>query len=390
MKHLSLSPRRHQGFTLVELMVGLLLGLLAVLAITQVLALSEGRKRTMAAGSDSQVNGALAVFTLQRELEMAGYGLTAKPDALGCPLAGSFITAGPPAATETFSGTLAPVVITSGTNGAPDTLTILEARKSGFSVPVMVTAQNTDYFTVLSSLGVSAGDVMVAVPTVAYPGYTWSATTSTCRLFSVTDDGAGSSSNTGLWAQRVPHTQGGATSWNDNTALTAAFPAIPAYLVNLGSLSYNQYTVNTSSLALQVTSHNATAASSTSVLFPQIVNLQALYGKDTNNDGLVDTFDKTAPTTNDGWAQVLAVRIAVVARSTQYEKSKADKTDAVTQSAPLWDLGASSTVTGVVSCHNGSKCLQIKIDHVTDWQNYRYRIYDTTVPLRNILWNAGS
>src|SRR5512138_140979 len=68
-------------------------------------------------------------------------------------------------------------------------------------------------------------------------------------------------------------------------------------------------------------------------LFPQVVNLQAFYGKDTDNDRVVDTYDAVTPTTPAGWAQVLTVRIAVVTRSTQYEK------DEVTASEPLWDVG---------------------------------------------------
>lgn len=169
---------------------------------------------------------------------------------------------------------------------------------------------------------------MAAVPTA------WSASVP-CRLFSVTDDGAGSTSNTGLWALRVPHVEGGGISWNDNAALSL-IPA--AYLLNLGNLGYSQYSVN-ANLALQLTARTATAASSTSELFPQIVNLQALYGKDTNNDGVVDKYDHLTPTTNAGWREVLAIRIAVVARSTQYEKSAADEHDAVTQANPVWDLG---------------------------------------------------
>jgi type IV pilus assembly protein PilW len=370
---------RADGFTLIELMIGLLLGMLTVLVITQVLALSEGKKRTITTGSDAQVNGALAIYTLQRDLQMAGYGLSSKPEAIGCPLSGSLTVAGSPSVTEAYTGTLAPVVITQGTEGASDTLTVLQARKSGFSVPIVATAQSSDYFTVLSSLGAKAGDLMAAIPTA------WSASVP-CRLFSVTDDGAGSTSNTGLWALRVPHVEGGNVSWNDNDALSL-IPA--AYLLNLGNLGYSQYSVN-ANLALQLTTRTATAASSTSELFPQIVNLQALYGKDTNNDGVVDRYDDVTPTTNAGWREVLTVRIAVVARSTQYEKSEPDENDAVTQANPLWDLGASATVTDAEDCHGTSKCLPIKVDHLPDWKHYRYKVYDTIVPLRNMIWNTAN
>jgi len=376
----SVAARRSTGgFTLVELMVGLLLGMLTVLVISQVLSMSEGRKRTIASGSEAQINGALALYTLQRELQMAGYGLAAKPEALGCPVEGTQSIEGPPAAKESFAGTLAPVLITPGDDGAPDRLTLLQSRKPSFSVPIVVTGQTTDHFTVLSSLGAQAGDLMVTVPAA------WNAATP-CRLFTVTDDGLGSPSNTGLWSLRVPHVEGGANSWNDNEEL-ALSPA--SYLLNLGSLGYTEYSIGDDH-SLQATVRTATAGSSTTELFPQIVTMRALYGKDTNNDGVVDTYDATTPTGNAQWRQVLTVRIALVARSGQYEKSSADEKDAVTQSAPQWDLGTSTAVTGSKDCHDGSKCLSLKVDQVTDWKHYRYKVYDTIVPLRNMLWNAES
>lgn len=376
-------------------MVGLLLGMLAVLAITQVMAYSEGRKRTVAGGSDAQVNGALALFSLQRDLQMAGYGLAARPSALGCPLVGTLTLAGSPPSTQAFSGTLAPVVITANaTSGMPDTVTILSARKTGYAVPLILSAASSNYFTVTSSLGVTAGDLMAFVPQTTAGVAAWSATVP-CRLFSVTDDGLGSTSNTGLWALRVPHASGSSPSWNEGTAnadllaiTTQAGVSVPtSFLLNLGNLGFSAYTVDTASRSLQVTTRSSTTAGTTASVFPQIVNLQALYGKDTNNDHAVDTYDKTLPT---DWTQVLSIRIAVVARSAQYEK------DLVTQSAPLWDLGASSTVTGATPCHNGSQCLPINVSYLTEggdanaWQHYRYRIYDATVPLRNIIWNAGT
>lgn len=373
------------GFTLVELMIGLMLGLMAVLVISQVMALAEGRKRTIAGGAEAQTNGALALFTLQRALAAAGYGLaTGFKDKngsvvapLGCPIQGTFNHGG---TTEAFSATLAPVVITDGADGAPDTLTVLEGRKSSFAVPIINSAQAAEFYTVKSSLGAAAGDVMVAVPLA------WSSSVP-CRLFSVTDDGLGSASDTGLWAARVPHREGVAGgNWNDNTSLAAT---TAAGLLNLGTLGYNVFSVS-DGLALQATTRTATSASTTAELLPQIVNLQALYGKDSDGDGVVDLFDSVTPTTAEGWQAVRAIRIAVVARSTQYEKSAADESDAVTQSPPLWDVGSSIVVSGAVSCHDGSRCLELKVSHVPDWKHYRYKVYDTIVPLRNMIWNAAS
>ena len=100
---------RQGGFTLVELMVAVLLGLLTVLVISQVLVQSEARRRTISSGSDAQLNGALALFTLQRDIQMAGYGTAANPGSMGCKLQGQFGSTASPS--TSFENALAPVVI---------------------------------------------------------------------------------------------------------------------------------------------------------------------------------------------------------------------------------------------------------------------------------------
>ena len=74
-------PSRHarssaRGVTLIELMVGMVIGLLAVLVIAQVALLFEGQKRSTTGGSDAQVNGALSLQMLQRDLQIDESALT--------------------------------------------------------------------------------------------------------------------------------------------------------------------------------------------------------------------------------------------------------------------------------------------------------------------------
>ncbi len=81
---------------------------------------------------------------------------------------------------------------------------------------------------------------------------------------------------------------------------------------------------------------------------------------------------------------MVTLRVALVVRSTQYEK------DPVTAAAPVWDLGASPPVTGASSC-GSSQCLTLKVDgdiNATDWKHYRYKVYDTVIPLRNLIWRS--
>ncbi len=70
-----LHTRRERGLSLVELMVGIVVAMAAVLVVTQMFKLSEGQRRTTTGGDDAQMTGAIAISLLQRELRQAGQGL---------------------------------------------------------------------------------------------------------------------------------------------------------------------------------------------------------------------------------------------------------------------------------------------------------------------------
>lgn len=365
------SPRTQKGFTLVELMVGAVLGMLTVMVISQVLIQSESSRRNVAMGGDAEVNGSLSLFTLQRDIQVAGYGLAANPAALGCTVKNKYDTTG---ATNTFA--LAPVVINNGTSDAPDTLTVLQGHSSSSSVPMKITSEQVGRFKVESSMGLHTGDQVIAVPGTWSP----SDTTNWCTLFAVTNDIA--SADTTLSADNVPHAD--TNLWN-KTAIgpVTGYPA-NSYLLNLGSPTLKTYSIS-SAYNLQSADRASTDGTSTiQDLYPQIVNMQALYGKDTTADGTVDSYDHVTPTTPADWLTVISIRVALVARSNQYEKEE------VTTSEPLWDVGSAAPVSGetLVDCGTSSKCITLKISNLPDWKHYRYKVYSTTVPLRNVLWNS--
>jgi type IV pilus assembly protein PilW len=356
-----------RGVTLIELMISLALGLLTVLVITQVLVMSEGQRRTTTNGTDAQVNGALSLYMIQRDVQMAGYGLASNPAALGCPINANYDGT----AVAGFPFVLAPVVIESnGTAGRK--ISVMISRKASFSVPMPVTEDHpvgAGYFVVKSTLGTLAGDMFLAVPGAIGPGFS-------CALLQATNSGG--SVPTTLSSVVIPHD--GTSQWNPGS-LANTFPA-GSYVINLGPMAYRSYAVG-SGLALQTTSLlSATGGSATEDLYPGVVKLEAMYGKDTDSNGVVDTFDTVTPTTAAGWQQVLAIRVAVVARSGQYER------DVVTAAAPLWNLGTGYTVAGTSACFSGSQCLSLGLSHITDWDHYRYKVYDTVIPLRNVLWNS--
>jgi type IV pilus assembly protein PilW len=181
----------------------------------------------------------------------------------------------------------------------------------------------------------------------------------------------------------VIHDPGTNGPWNQAGGQTI-FPAAGypegSWLVNLGPLINRTYSVSASNAMQLTTLDTASGSVTTRELFPGIVNLQAYYGLDTDADGSIDTFTAVTPTSNAGWRQLVAVRMAVVARSGQFEKED------VTHAEPQWDVGAAVPVDSSVNC-GGSKCVTLKVSHLAAWKRYRYKVYDVVVPVRNMLWH---
>lgn len=369
---------RHAGFTLIELMVGLAIGLFATLAVTYVLFNHEGQKRTTIAGSDSNVNGALALTTLERGIEPAGYGFAAAPAVIGCPLQARFNGAAPAG----FPAALVPVTITDGASDAPDTIRILASGKTSFAIPTSLAgtySAGSNVFPAVSSVGFF-GQTLDSSGVVTAPGdlvVVATDATANCEMFEVTGTGKPADAN-------IPRDDA-ETRWNPSGFPAGTYNA-GALLIDLGQPVDATYSIVNNSLRVSALHINPATGAPTYdpnpvELFPDIVQLQALYGKDTNNDGQVDQWDNATPTTNAGWLQVIAVRIALVSRSSQYEHEE------VTSSNPQWDLGSAVAAPGAAAC-GSSKCLNLKIDSLPDWKHYRYRVFETVVPLRNMLWNS--
>ena len=374
---------RQHGFTLVELMVAMVLGLVTTLIIAQVITVSEGNRRTTTQGSDAQVNGSVGLYSLSRDLQMAGYGLISHAAALGCPIKAKHGSA------DMLDLTLAPVTITNDASGNP-TLRVLSAGRASFSVPMLLKADHgssATAFSVVSTVGISEGDVVMAVPS-AWSNAAW------CSAFEV-KSAAGSNP---LSSTSVPH-EAGTNSWNQpasaGVAPSNAYVGDSAYLVNLGRMVLREYLVSNNNLIMRELQTDGTW-STEQVLASGIVTMRVLYGRDTSatRDGIVDVYDTTSPTNADGWSRVLTVRIALVARSEQRERNNADGEGVVTASDPVWDVGSATTVSGTTDCPDSDsrQCLTLTIPRSsntdTEWQHYRYKVYDTVVPLRNVLWSA--
>ena len=84
--------RRARGFSLVEILVGVAIGIVGMLVIFKTIATWDTHTRSTTAGSDAQTTGSLAMFNLERDIKQAGQGFmgigVGTPGALGCAVSG--------------------------------------------------------------------------------------------------------------------------------------------------------------------------------------------------------------------------------------------------------------------------------------------------------------
>ena len=337
------------GFSLIEVMVAIVIGLLAILAVMSVFLNFEGQKRTTTGGADAHENGLVAMSLIERDLRVAGLGLVG----LGCTAVNGFnaVLGG------NFSFAPLPVVITRDDPAAgTDRLLILYSASTFGSIPAtlagpMVTSDAP--LTATHADGVSQAD-LILISEASKP----------CSLIQAS---AGSVKAGATWT--LQHDPTGAFPFNPPLG-TDIFPAggyaTGARVTNMGAMARREYFVQGASLMMRDRNipDSAATPSNPAALVDGVIAIRAQYGRDTNSDGFIDVYDNTPPVSA---AELVAVRIAVVARSGQLEKNAVSPA-----TLTLWNGGTVA---------NGGA---IALDATA--QLYRYKVYQTTIPLRNVIW----
>lgn len=337
--------RSESGFSLMEIMVAMVIGMLGILIIMQTFLLFEGQKRTTTGTADAQENALMALFTMERDLRMAGLGLVG----LGCTTINAYNANKTPA---TYSFNAWPVTIAQGDPAAgTDRITLVYSASAFGNIPTTIATAMPSESAILN---VNNGDGFVQNDLVLI-----SEPPKPCSIVQASQDGQKTGTDWNL--QHNP-------SWPYNPPAGAIFPVggygAGATLTNMGSMVNHDYFVQNNTLMMLDVNLPAGAANPLA-LVNGIVAIRAQYGRDTNADGFVDVYDNTAPLSA---TNVVAIRLAVVARSGQFEKDTVSPATLV-----LWNGG---------TILNGGA---LALDAAA--RLYRYKIYQTTIPLRNILWN---
>ena len=363
--------RPQLGLSLIEILVGIAIGAIAILAIFQTVTVWTKHTLTTSAGSDAQMAGTLALFSIERDLKQAGHGF-AKATA---PVMGCDVQASGPVSTRAFNFPLSPVTITQGAGGAPDQISVLYGDSSFFVDIENFSAATSSAKTLDRRNGFKRGDLAIVAGNASA-----SAASATCRLVEITND-----LNTD--GKTVDHVSGtysnyysaasGASRYNDVSGTGALFSSGTMY--DLGP----EPVLNTWKIANGKTLVRSELFQGTPdvEIAENVVNLKAEYGIDTDNDKRISAAEWSASAPAD-WTRVLALRVALLVRSRQFERNPdagSTASSAVTTAAPAWAGGA--FVMTNVDGSSGATSPE------NDWHFYRYRVYERVIPFRNRLWN---
>ena len=403
---------RAAGMSLVELMVGMLIGLIGIVIITHLYVTNEQYKRRTVAQGSAQSNGAIALYTLERELRMAAFGLNhsrafdCQCDAIANPGCSHIqyyydgVYSFPPNPTATGarnSLALYPVVITDNPPYGPDTLSIFygsdNERVLGTMLQFAMSNAGSN-IRIDGTIGFEARNTATAEP----GNLVVLQKDNLCRLAHVTS----------LATDALVHDS--SSKWNPAAGgtLPGAVFDTQTMVFNLGSRpNWRGYSVKlnpdgTSTGKLQFTDQFRviTAGAVSEDIMDGIVDVQAQYGLDTSSppDGIVDVWTKclthpacppATPPTKDHWIRVIAVRLAVLARSDEWIKPVAPATacEATTLAdQPTW---GGSHVLDQPPAGTGPQTFPVLQRPGVLPSCYRYRVFETVVPLRNMLWRPA-
>lgn len=349
----SIQTRRkaEAGYSLLEIMVGLLIASISLLLVMQAVVLFEEQKRSVVSGDDAESFGALGFYSLQRDVRQSGYGITPF-NLISCDL---LLDSAAGRGNITLP-TLVPVKINDPAipPGDPNTDTVMVIYGNSPSEPEgsQINAYNGNDYTVESGSSFLPGDKVMAGTTVR---------PSPCQLSLDTVSN--------VVGQNVTVTAGSA-GLGDRLYNLGPEPKMLVYAVRGGYLTLCDYAKNDCGFA-----GNLGGSSVWKPVVGNIVSLRAQYGRDTTvpMDAIVDVFDQTSPVAGSpfpdcDWSRIAAVRLVVVARNSQPNKQE------VTLASLLWegsantpiDLSATDVVPGF------------------SWKNYRYKTFETIISIRNI------
>ncbi|MCL4761169.1 MAG: PilW family protein [Burkholderiales bacterium] len=361
--------RLQRGAGLVEIMVGVTIGLLALLIIYQALALSEGYKRTTQAGGDAQSSGMIASFLLAQDLGNAGNTMAESAvETTRCPNTGNFATTWRP---------IPALIRDGGADNVSDSFDVFYGVNPVLVTPVktIVTATPGNDIVVQSPIGWAANQTFLITDQQG-----------ACEIGTVQqvvlDPAPYVTTTTGILAVRP------------QAPIAGTYGQGPSRLVSLG---VNPQKVRFDLAGDTLRRQDLMTGAAPVPIASNIMLMKAQYGLDTDGDRFIDTW---ASARDAPWReadvlaaplgqlrQIKAVRFALVVRSSQFERQfDAEGRDVATAATITADL----TIPSIFPCNGLVPCTgEMTLVNLPGTAGFRYRIFEQVVPLRNQIWNPA-
>lgn len=407
-----LRAARQAGLSLIELMVALVVSMVIVGAVFGLMSVSEGRKRTTMSVSDINQSGVFALYQLDKAIRSAGSGYSQNwPLTYGCRLnvnlSGTQILPSPASLPAPFNGLLtqlggfrlAPLLIVQ--NGAPPT--------TGTSDAIITMAGNAGYGEIPTEFSNTAPTVSGSVVNLSLIN-TMTFNAGNLVLVADRNNTAGNvqpcyigqvqAGFTGSVAVQLP--LAGVYDASKGLDGNAASVSATGVAMNLGNVgggnlpAFGVYGVGANNTLMFYDLLQSGGNGNNAIpLADGVMEMHALYGIDPNNTGNVSwqaptgafdaaTLSNGSQTAAANLYAIKAVRIGLIMRTSLPERAQQYVTSA-TASAP-----SAATATGVVS--PGPLVLFADVPGLAYTrkltgaeQNYRYRVLEATIPLRNTL-----
>jgi type IV pilus assembly protein PilW len=394
--------RKSAGLTMIELMVAIVIGLIVALVVTGSV-LTMGRQfKILGSNVASQGSAQIALSLLDAAGRSAGAGFYSN-GRLICPAWNAWNGS----AVVSDGAAFMPVrIVGSGSNTVSDTVVFTGPNASGAlsAAPVLDTTAAGAIIKVGKAGALAANDLaLIGVPGSAQP----------CTLFQVTAAPVDSASCGGNATECQDVTRAVNSSFNPAAGTFASNPGFgfstgsvdtsPAVVSRVGTTAsgfrQDAFGVQCNSLVrfnafMDTMVPACTAAplafgTGVDAIATDVVLMHAQYGISTSaaSDVVVNWVDPSGATwggtpTAANVARIKAIRVVLVSRSKEVEGSQVSSacTNAggisntgpcsfQDASAPVIDLSATTVAAG------------------KSWQNYRYRVHQAVIPLRNVIWS---
>lgn len=390
MRLVSRSARTQRGMSLIDILVGMVIGLIGMVVVLQSFSTFEAQKRTTTVSTDAQESGLMALTTIEREMRLAGYGMYYANQAICSTMrqwANSDVEPVP---------NLLPVAVTNGASDASDTLTLTFSTSSFGATPSQIqvdfngavpeiVVDNTvnnkvfkmgDYLMVGKPSDPTRPCVRLQVSGIRQDPY------NPKMLALRIEPGTTAPANPPLDKLKVLLPAGGYT--NDPDVSKAS---VVSNMATMRRVTYSVLLDASRNGTLQ--SRDITAGTDPVAIADGIVNMQVQYGISTTaqtrevSSWVNATGSWAAPSAAD-MGRIKALRVAVVARSQLKEKD-------IVRGVEMSCVNTSGTnANGPCAWRDttASPAPTIDLSGDPDWQHYRYRVYETIVPLRNVMWQS--